>query len=123
MSELNDISNDIDIHRLVNDFFNRITADELLGPLFEKHVKDWPQQKDTMCRFWEAALLNKPTYQGSGLDKHQRLPLNNQHFYRWVTLFNQTVDENFRGHVAEQAKYLALNTAETFRNKISSVRF
>lgn len=123
MPVLKDIHDVTDIRLLVNKFLDRIIKDELLSPVFNEHVKDWAQQKDAMYRFWENALLKKPVYEGSGLDKHENLQINNQHFYRWVTLFNQTVDENFKGELADNAKYQALNTAEIFRNKTSSVRF
>jgi hypothetical protein len=42
------------------------------------------------------------------------LPVGKAHFDRWLELFLETVDENFSGPKAEEAKGRALSIADTF---------
>ena len=118
-----EIDDENDVHLLVETFYDRVRNDDLLGPVVESKIQDWSQHLDTMRRFWQSVLFKLRTYEGTPFSNHENLPLNNPHFYRWVTLFNQTVDELFVGTLAAEAKFYALNTAEVFRNRMSSRRF
>jgi hemoglobin len=120
---LKEIDDENDVRLLVETFYHRVRNDDLLGPVVGDKIQDWSLHLDTMSRFWQSVLFKKPAYDGIPFSNHENLPLNNAHFYRWITLFNQTIDELFVGSLAEEAKFYALNTAEVFRNKISSRRF
>ena len=47
------------------------------------------------------------------------LPVGKAHFDRWLELFLETVDENFSGPKAEEAKGRALSIADTFARRMS----
>jgi len=56
---------------------------------------DWPKHLPTM--FWQSLLFGSGNYQGAPFVKHAVLPVQQAHFERWLTLFAETVDENFTG--------------------------
>ncbi|MBK8699439.1 MAG: group III truncated hemoglobin [Saprospiraceae bacterium] len=108
-----------DIKLLVDSFYAKVRKDEMLGPIFEGIISDrWPAHLDKMYRFWQTILLEERSYQGSPFAPHAQLPIAGPHFDRWLFLFTQTVDENFEGLIAEEAKWRAEKMAEMFRFKI-----
>jgi len=71
-----------------------------------------------MYRFWQTVLLSEHTYYGSPFAPHAKLPVSALHFDRWKKLFFETVDENFAGDKADEAKWRAEKMAEMFQMKI-----
>lgn len=117
------INNLDDIKLLVDTFYNAVKEDELIGPVFNERIKDnWPRHLETMYSFWQSILLNEPTYNGRPFPKHMEMPIDLQHFKRWVELFCQTVDELFEGDKALDAKGRAQQLAITFYSKMESLR-
>jgi hemoglobin len=47
------------------------------------------------------------------------MPLGETHFLRWIELFKQTINENFNGEKALEAKARASNMAKMFHYKIN----
>jgi hemoglobin len=112
-----------DIEYLVDTFYGKVREDELLKDIFNEVIKDrWPEHLNKMYRFWETVLLGNHTYQGSPFVPHAKLPVEKQHFNRWLKLFYETVDENFIGEVADQAKWRGERMAEMFLTKIDFFR-
>ncbi|TPE44067.1 group III truncated hemoglobin [Pontibacter mangrovi] len=108
-----------DIKLLVDTFYTRVRADELLGPIFDERIQDrWPRHLDIMYRFWQTVLLEELTYQGSPGTKHITLPVGAKHFDRWISIFFTTIDELFTGAKAEEAKWRARKMADMFSSKI-----
>lgn len=108
-----------DIRLLVDSFYSKVRADDLLSGIFNERIKDrWPQHLEKMYRFWQTVLLEEHTYHGSPFVPHARLSVEAKHFERWMALFSQTVDENFTGEKAKEAKWRAGKMAEMFHHKI-----
>lgn len=104
---------------LVDAFYTKVQKDDLIGPIFNRIIQDkWPEHLEKMYRFWETVLLNEHTYQGSPFAPHAKLPLEKEHFERWLALFFETVDEEFEGEKAKEAKWRANKMAEMFHYKI-----
>ncbi|GHE52658.1 MAG: group III truncated hemoglobin [Bacteroidota bacterium] len=109
----------IDIQLLVDSFYEKVRKDTLLGPIFNRQIEDrWPQHLERMYTFWQTVLLQEHTYHGSPFAPHMRLPIGEPHFTRWLQLFYKTIDENFEGSKAEEAKWRAQKMAEMFVVKI-----
>ena len=72
----------------------------------------------TLYSFWETMLLGTGTYRGAPFPKHAVLPVEKAHFDRWLELFLATVDENFSGPKADEAKGRALSIADTFARRM-----
>ena len=118
-----DISHLEDIRLLVNEFYRKVQMNPLIGPIFIGVIQDrWPEHLEKMYRFWQTVLLDENTYNGRPFPPHAQMPLDQKHFDVWLGLFLQTVDENFDGTVADDAKMRAQNMASMFLNKIEHIR-
>lgn len=116
---MKDIGTMDDIRLLVDSFYGKIRSDELLAEIFNGKIKDqWPKHLERMCLFWQTVLLNEHTYQGSPFVPHAKLTVDQKHFQRWVKLFENTVDELFKGENATKAKWQGERMAEMFHSKI-----
>ncbi len=108
-----------DIRQLVDHFYGKVRQDEFLADIFNKVIGNhWPDHLEKMYRFWQTVLLGEHTYYGSPLAPHIKLPVQRTHFDRWKQLFMETVDENFTGEKAAEAKFRAEKMAEMFQLKI-----
>lgn len=118
-----DIQNRTDIDKLIADFYGKVMTDETIGYLFTEvaniHLES---HLPRICDFWENVLFQTPVYQGNPMDVHialhQKSPLSNVHFERWVALFIETVNELFEGELAERAKQRAQSIATVMQIKI-----
>lgn len=78
------------IHLLVHTFYQRIRTDPVLGPVFEARITDWPPHLARMCAFWSSVVLMTGRYHGRPMQAHAPLPVDAQHFDRWLALFEAT---------------------------------
>jgi hemoglobin len=112
-----------DMKLMVDNFYGKIREDELLADIFNNKIQNrWDEHLDKMYRFWQTVLLNEHTYLGSPFIPHAKLPVNAEHFDRWIMLFNETVDNFFTGEKAEKAKWQGARMAEMFLYKINFYR-
>lgn len=119
MNVLCDIRTPEDIKRLVDAFYVKVNSDELLAPIFNEAAEvDWPAHLPTMYRFWDSLLLGAGSYQGAPFPKHSVLPIQQKHFERWLTLFVETLNENFAGGKSDEAKARAVSIADTFARRM-----
>jgi len=108
-----------EIELLVDKFYDRVNQDALLSPIFNDQAQvNWPKHLPNMYDFWETLLFGKAVYKGFPFPKHTTLNLTAEHFAQWLHLFNQTVDADFTGVLAEEAKSKALNIATVFQVRL-----
>ena len=120
MDDIKDLSS---IKLLVNEFYKKVRADELLGPVFGEVIKDnWQPHLDKMYAFWNAALFSVPGFKGNPFARHIPLPIDTEHFDRWIELFNGTIAENFEGEKAEEAKNRAGMISVMFQSKLAAIK-
>jgi hemoglobin len=81
------------IRRLVHGFYDRVRADQALGPVFGARITDWDPHLERMCAFWSSVALLTGSYHGRPMQAHQTLPVDAQHFDRWLQLFEETAAE------------------------------
>lgn len=96
------------ITRLVHAFYARARKDWLLGPVFAAAVEDWDGHLETLVRFWSSVLLRAGSYRGNPMAAHRPLALDDQHFARWLALWDRTAREVLP---REQARHV-FETAE-----------
>ncbi len=119
MDDIKEIISLDDIKKLVDNFYDKVRMDELIGPIFNERIQDrWPQHLEKMYSFWQTVLLGEHTYFGSPFPPHANLPVSHQHFEKWMELFTKTIDELFSGEKANDAKWRAGKMAELFESKI-----
>ena len=112
-----------DIKLVVDSFYDKVKVDHLLGPVFNERIQNrWPEHLEKMYRFWQTVLLGDHTYFGSPFPPHAQLPVNHEHFVKWMELFTSTVDDLFTGEKAAEAKWRAAKMAEMFEMKLEHFR-
>jgi len=83
------------IVRVVHGFYDRVRADPVLAPVFAARIADadWPAHLGRMVRFWASVMLMDGGYHGRPMQKHATLPVDADHFDRWLALFRATAAE------------------------------
>lgn len=99
------------IERLVHRFYARIREDALLGPVFMSRITDWPRHLQRMCAFWSSVALMNGRYHGQPMQVHLPLPVDAEHFDRWLALFEATARDvcppTAANHFMERARRIA----------------
>jgi hemoglobin len=104
------------IHDVVHGFYDKIREDDLLGPIFNGVVEDWPHHLQKMCDFWSSGFLRTVRYSGRPLEPHLVIPdIGAEHFRRWLTLFRATVRATCPPPVADLFMDRAIRIAHSFR--------
>jgi hemoglobin len=114
--EKEDIRSRADIEKLITTFYEKVTADPLIGFIFNDIMKvNWQAHLPVMYDFWETQLLEENKYTRNAMAVHfevnRKIKLEESHFSRWIELFSSTIDELFTGDVAESAKKKAKSIA------------
>lgn len=120
-----DLTTRADIERLVDTFYGRVRADDILAPIFDDVAHtDWTQHLPKMYDFWETVLLGVPAYRGQPIGIHvqlaTRVPLGAREFGRWLALFASTVDAAFLSPQADEAKRRAGRIAGVMQHHIGN---
>ncbi len=109
-----DLCTEDEIVQLVHGFYDRVRKDEVLGPVFNRHVMDWETHLPKMVDFWSSVLRGTARFHGSPMPKHAALPgLTVELFQHWLLLFGQTTDALPNAALAERAKDLAKRIAQS----------
>lgn len=82
-----------EIGNLVDIFYAKVRRDPDIGPIFNAIVGDWPHHLATLKDFWSTVLLTTGRYKGDPMMTHLQLPLDPDHFTRWLALFAATANE------------------------------
>jgi hemoglobin len=110
MMKKEDIKNRADIKLLVDTFYAKIRAHEVLGPIFNGIISDWESHLVLLTNFWETQLFLKRKYYGNPVTVHQEVDdkmnhsITSEHFGLWLNCWFATIDELFEGDTAWVAK-------------------
>ncbi|WP_285058886.1 group III truncated hemoglobin [Pedobacter ginsengisoli] len=122
METKKDIEGLDDIILFVNQFYNKVQQDDVIGPIFNEVIQDWEPHLQKMYAFWNAVLFGVPGFTGNPFARHAPLPIEAKHFDRWIQLFYQTIDILFEGETAENTKKRAETMAIMFLSKLQAMR-
>jgi hemoglobin len=120
-----DLANRADVEALLRRFYGRAFDDDVLDePFSELRAQGLDAHLRVMCDFWETVLFRAGLYRGNALTVHRQLserhPLGAEHVVRWLTLWDGTVDEMYRGPVAERAKIQAARIARSMHRRLTA---
>lgn len=119
-----DLADRADVEALLRRFYGQALVDDVLAePFTEIRLKGLESHLPVMCDFWETVLFRAGLYTGSALRAHQSIheehTLAARHFLRWLTLWDNTIDQMYRGPVAEHAKIQAARIARAMHRRLT----
>ena len=111
-----DIRSREDLVQILNVFYQKAFADELIGDFFTKVIPlDLETHMPLITDFWETVVFNTQGYRKNIMEIHQHINqlsnINKNHLDRWVELFTGTIDEFFAGEKAILMKQRARSIA------------
>ncbi len=119
-----DLADRADVEALLRRFYGQVLVDDILAePFATIRLNGLESHLPVMCDFWQTALFRAGLYAGSALRAHQ--PVHDQHaltanhFLRWLTLWNRTIDQMYQGPVAEHAKIQAARIARAMHRRLT----
>ena len=88
------LTDEAEIEALVRDFYGRIRADDILGPIFARVIgEDWEPHLQKMFAFWSSVMLMSGRYKGAPMVAHMRLKqVRPEHFDSWLSLFETSAN-------------------------------
>lgn len=127
MNMMQDIKTEEDIKILVDSFYDKVRQDGVIGFIFNEIIgADWSHHLPIMYRFWNMVLLNRQGYVGNPIAKHvsldKRIPLQEEHYEKWLQLWEETVDTLFAGEIANNAKEKARLMLQLIATKVNLAR-
>ena len=99
----------------VREFYAKAKQDPMLGPVFADLIHDWDTHLRVVQNFWSHALLGTERYSGKPFVAHHRLPVELEHFDRWLALFEETAKATMPVDLAERACAKAHHMAASFK--------
>ena len=122
-SNLADVSED-QIRVLVHTFYGRVREDDLIGPIFNAKVEDWPEHLAKLCDFWSSVVLRTRRFQGRPMRAHLLIAdqIRPEHFDRWLDMFEATAHEVLPPQAAPVFIQRARMIADSFEFGIANQR-
>ncbi len=117
-----DIKTHDDVVRMVDTFYHKVNKDELLSPIFNEIANvNWDHHLPKMYRFWQTLIFGETLYKGNPFAAHIPLPIGEDHFHRWLHLFDETLSELFAGTVADRTLERARSISHIFKSKLQFI--
>ena len=106
-----------DIARLVPLFYSRVRADEVLGPIFNGAIDDWPHHLGKLQAFWSSVMLTSGRYKGEPMVAHLRHAnhMTPDNFARWLALWAETTEDVLGAEAAAAFQEKAGRIAESLQ--------
>lgn len=119
-----DLATRADVEALLVRFYTEAFRDELLAePFAELASRGLHEHLPVMCDFWETVLFRAGLYRRNTLNAHRHLheqtTLDATHFARWLHLWTSTVDQMYRGPIADHAKVQAARIAVAMHRRLT----
>jgi hemoglobin len=103
-----------EVSDLVHAFYARVREDEVLGPIFDAHIRDWDRHLARLVDFWSSMLRRTGRFTGAPMPKHTALPgLSAALFERWLGLFRSVSAAQPNRRMGEQAYEMARRIAQS----------
>lgn len=114
--------NEAAVRACVRAFYEVAAEDDLLGPIFKGHIKDWDGHLATMDDFWSAALLGTDRYKRAPFPPHLKLDMGQEHFDRWSELWSKAARDSMPGDLGERAANMGASMAHCWGRAFVSMK-
>ena len=83
------------LSELVDLFYGRVRKDDLIGPVFNRAIDDWPEHLERLQAFWSSVMLTSGRYKGRPLQAHVKHgdSIRQASFDRWLELWREATEE------------------------------
>ncbi|MEO8857772.1 MAG: group III truncated hemoglobin [Burkholderiaceae bacterium] len=109
-----ELCTDAEVAAMVHAFYADVRRDEVLGPIFERHVENWDHHLAKLVDFWTSILRGTGRFSGAPMPKHAVLPnLTAELFQRWLDLFKVTTAVQPNHAMGERAHAVAQRIAQS----------
>lgn len=75
------------IEKLLRHFYADVRQHQLLGPIFNSKVENWPEHIEKIAKFWSQVTGGPARYAGGMPMRHIPLGLREEHFKAWLGLW------------------------------------
>ena len=102
---------------LVERFYANVRSDDILGPVFDAAVDDWPNHLEKLSAFWSSVMLTTGRYRGNPMAAHMKhkSAIEPSMFVRWLGLWRATAREILDERGAEAVIAKAERIAESLQ--------
>lgn len=103
------------LRTLVERFYAKVRKDEVLGPVFDAAIAEWPEHLDRLTDFWSSVMLASGRYKGNPMAAHLRQAnaITPAMFDRWLALWTRTAGEVLAPEQAAAVRLKAERIAES----------
>ena len=83
------------LEQLVDRFYAKVRKDEVLGPVFNAAIADWPEHLEKLNAFWSSLMLTTGHYKGQPMVAHlkHKAAIDPAMFEQWLGLWRETARE------------------------------
>lgn len=112
---------DAALTQLVPAFYARIRRDEVLGPIFNKAIGEWPEHLEKLTAFWSSVMLTSGRYKGQPVPAHLKHSesMTAENFSRWLGLWRDVTGEMMQPAAAAELQVKAERIAESLQLAVS----
>lgn len=108
-----------DINEIIRKFYGQVRDNDILGPIFTKAIpeEEWDFHMEKITDFWDSAVFGSMSFKGNpatshvNLDQKNNYKITQEHFAIWLNHWNETINENYEGEIAENMKMRARKMA------------
>lgn len=90
------------LKKLLHHFYADVRQDEVIGPIFNARIHDWPTHLDKIGNFWARQTGGPSNYAGGFGAAHLSLGLQPEHFQRWLGLWERNCRQHLEPGVADK---------------------
>lgn len=72
---------------LLRQFYADVRQHQVIGPIFEHQIENWPEHIETIADFWSQVTGGPAGYSGRVPERHFPLGLREEHFQAWLDLW------------------------------------
>lgn len=82
--------------RLLKSFYADVRQDDVIGPIFNSRIHDWPSHLEKIAEFWALQTGGPSVYAGGFGRAHLPLGLDLVHFEHWLGLWEWNCKRNLQ---------------------------
>lgn len=104
---MEDINNRNDINNIVKKFYDKAIPDKIIGHFFTQIIPiNWKEHIETVINFWDSIIFGTSEYKNNPMTAHIHMntlsKMEKKHFERWLQLWTNTINENYKGNTATE---------------------